>query len=266
MGKSRNCVCPYVICDGLNVIKGLTAVSFLDHKLTTIIYAMDVVDLEPDAKDWSGWLDSRRIHAAHRFKQSMDRARCIGAGLLLSYAVRCYDEKQNIPQKVKRNAAGKPWLPNMPGFHFNISHSGKWAICAAGNRALGVDIEQVRRDKHGVVNRFFSPSEQEYLQSFAEEQQGSGFIELWVLRESYAKATGLGLRLPMRQFSIQMNNGPLVLHNEKRASYSLALCDFVDRDYCLGLAVKGKEIHPQYIIKYVSHEAVCSHLEISDVC
>ena len=47
------------------------------------------------------------------------------------------------PEEVltERGPSGKPYLVNCPGVHFNISHSGGYAVCAVGSVPMGVDIE-----------------------------------------------------------------------------------------------------------------------------
>lgn len=40
---------------------------------------------------------------------------------------------------------GKPCIPDLPDAHFNISHSGRWVICAFDSQPIGIDIEKRNR-------------------------------------------------------------------------------------------------------------------------
>ena len=51
---------------------------------------------------------------------------------------------------VARTAEGKPWFPQYPQLHFNLSHSRGLALCGAGECPLGVDVERVRPRREGL--------------------------------------------------------------------------------------------------------------------
>ena len=40
--------------------------------------------------------------------------------------------------------AGKPWFPACPQRYFNLSHSGKLALCALADGEVGVDVQEMR--------------------------------------------------------------------------------------------------------------------------
>jgi 4'-phosphopantetheinyl transferase len=42
------------------------------------------------------------------------------------------------------NEFGKTFLQGYPDFHFNISHSGNWAVCVISAKEVGVDIEKIK--------------------------------------------------------------------------------------------------------------------------
>ena len=54
---------------------------------------------------------------------------------------------------------GKPSALGLPNFHFNISHSGKWILCAAGSSPVGVDVEKIKPVNYDIAERFFSSEE-----------------------------------------------------------------------------------------------------------
>lgn len=97
---------------------------------------------------------------------------------------------------------GKPYLPDRPGVHFSLSHSGSWVLCALSEAELGCDVEGPRRCDPALARRFFHPDETARLFSLQPREQDAAFVRLWTLKESYVKAVGLGLSLPLDAFRI----------------------------------------------------------------
>lgn len=85
---------------------------------------------------------------------------------------------------------GKPYFPQYPEWHFSLSHSGDWAVCALADLPVGVDIEQWRLlDIHRLAKRYFTPAEQEWMNARDEQ----AFFTLWTAKESLIKVRGCGL-------------------------------------------------------------------------
>lgn len=90
---------------------------------------------------------------------------------------------------------------------FNLSHSETLAVCAIARGAVGVDVEDLARPAPlDVAARFFAPSEAQALLAEPAERQSRRFYEYWVLKESYGKARGLGLRLPLDRFAFDLRD------------------------------------------------------------
>jgi 4'-phosphopantetheinyl transferase len=90
------------------------------------------------------------------------------------------------------------------GLRFNISHTrGLIALAVTRNRALGVDVENMatRAVSLGIADRFFSPVEVADLGQVPAHAQQDSFFEYWTFKESYIKARGMGLSLPLDRFS-----------------------------------------------------------------
>jgi 4'-phosphopantetheinyl transferase len=103
---------------------------------------------------------------------------------------------------------GRPEIANAEVAHerlsFNISHTpGLIVLGVARRRELGVDVEDfLARDASiDIADQFFSPAEVAALASVPRHQQQYRFFEYWTFKEAYIKATGLGLSLPLDQFS-----------------------------------------------------------------
>ena len=108
---------------------------------------------------------------------------------------------------------GRPVLelkpPVAPDLRFNVSHTNGLVACAITvGREVGIDVEYInRRLLHHVPERFFSAREVEDLRARPVNEQDVVFFDYWTLKESYIKARGLGLKLPLRHFSFLLN-GP----------------------------------------------------------
>lgn len=90
------------------------------------------------------------------------------------------------------NEFGKPLLGN---HFFSISHSGNIVAVCLSTSEVGIDIEQVRKDRdyEALAKRFFSPEEMsEYEKSKDKEEC---FVQLWTRKEAFHKHVGDGLRL-----------------------------------------------------------------------
>ena len=94
---------------------------------------------------------------------------------------------------------------------FNLSNTRGLIACAV-TRGLdvGVDVEDTSRDTEtvGIADRFFSPREVEALRAQPAEAQRARFFEYWTLKEAYIKARGMGLAIPLDQFSFLLDDGP----------------------------------------------------------
>lgn len=92
---------------------------------------------------------------------------------------------------------GKPALHHPPAsfLHFNLSHSGAWAVLAlCVGMELGVDIEMIdhRLDYEGLAARFFSGVEQSRLLAAPLQRRRRSFYRLWVRKEALLKGQGRG--------------------------------------------------------------------------
>jgi 4'-phosphopantetheinyl transferase len=115
------------------------------------------------------------------------------------------------------NAQGRPAIDSPAdarGLRFNLSHSDNLIAClVARDVDVGVDVEDTSRPVEYLTigERFFSPTEAAELASLPAERQGARFFQYWTLKESYIKARGLGLSLPLSAFSFRIDgNGDTI--------------------------------------------------------
>ncbi|NQY62777.1 MAG: 4'-phosphopantetheinyl transferase superfamily protein [Alteromonadaceae bacterium] len=121
-----------------------------------------------------------------------------------------YADVQPGDWRFEKGEKDKPEICNPPlPLRFNISHTKNLIICAVMlNDDIGCDVENTTRNNNvlAIADRYFSPSETEELFSLPVEQQRSRFFDYWTLKESYIKAWGLGLAIPLKDFSFNLDN------------------------------------------------------------
>ena len=106
-----------------------------------------------------------------------------------------------------KNDYGKPFIihPSLSApLYFNLSHTDELIVLAVSREnTLGVDVEyrQRKNTSLSIADSFFSKKECEDLFARPEAEQRDYFLSLWTLKEAYIKARGMGLSIPLNQFS-----------------------------------------------------------------
>ncbi len=152
-------------------------------------------------------------------RSPLARRQGIGAELLLCRELEALGLK--TPPELITEADGKPRLRGGELF-FSLSHSGPWALCAVSDRELGADIQERKPCSEKLARRFFAPEERDALLSAPDRDEA--FTRIWALKESYSKALGLGLKLPLESFSVFSLPEPWRLWSRTEAGFCAAVC------------------------------------------
>ena len=104
----------------------------------------------------------------------------------------------------KRGAKGKPFFPQAPCFHFNVSHTTGLAAISLAGEPVGVDVEFLCSSAPlKAMRRVMTPWEQEEILRLPEgETQARLFFEIWTRKEAYGKWTGEGLTAAMKTLEV----------------------------------------------------------------
>ncbi|MMZ47080.1 4'-phosphopantetheinyl transferase sfp [compost metagenome] len=217
------------------------------------IYAIDTS--KPEAENHYELLVNRvslaKQHKLDRFLHREDALRGLYADVLLRWLACRQLKIPNASLQFTYNAFGKPSLLNAPAFHFNVSHSGKWVVCAIDDHPLGIDIEQLRPIDFEVGRVCFSDTEYDALMHQDAESRLSYFYDLWTLKESFVKAEGQGLTLPLKSFSFDLEAQPSIGFTTE--GFTTEYCHFkqyeLDPDY--KMAVCAAHDHFAQVVQQV---------------
>jgi 4'-phosphopantetheinyl transferase len=111
------------------------------------------------------------------------------------------------------NRYGRPLIVGPVGtrqLHFSMSHTEGCIACAISPcEAVGVDVEKIGRTVSvlAIAETWFSAVEVAALRALPPAEQTDRFFDNWTLKEAYLKARGMGLNLPLDQFSISVQPG-----------------------------------------------------------
>lgn len=149
-----------------------------------------------------------RRRSMEKCRRQEDKIRGLGAGLLLEYGLNrlglsllAGNGYEQVFLEYGEN--GKPYLRDREDICFNLSHSGDYVAAVFASSAVGVDIEEIRQKGEKVARRFFREEEQRYLaEGRWENCREQKFTELWTRKESYIKAVGGGMKIPLHSFSV----------------------------------------------------------------
>lgn len=146
------------------------------------------------------------------------------------------------------NDHGKPYIlfPSVtPPIHFNLSNTPGLVVCAVSvaHERVGIDVERIDRGCKAIeiANEYFSPSELHAMRALPQAEQSLRFLTFWTLKESYIKARGLGLTLPLDQFRFSVDSDAVSIAFDARLAedptrWQFAILD-ASPDYMIAVGV-----------------------------
>lgn len=183
-------------------------------------------------------LSEKRQQKIKRFRYAQGKALSLGAGLLLDYGLRQYGIRERETALIYGENK-KPYLRDYPEMFFNLSHSGSIAMAVFAGREVGCDVEQIGKPDFRVATRFFAEGEKKLLEKAGDEETDKLFYRLWVLKESFLKVTGEGIRMPLDDFCICLGEKIQVEVKGKYQEYRFQ--ELALPGYQAALCLKGTE-------------------------
>jgi len=155
--------------------------------------------------------DERDRHKSFYFER--ERRLFLATRALVRTVLSNYSAVSPADWRFARNEHGKPLITApivAPAIYFNLANTPGLVVCAVSvaQEPVGVDAERIDREVEAaeLANRYFSLSEASRLRALPTPEQPELFFAYWTLKESYIKARGLGLTLPLGQFSFRMDH------------------------------------------------------------
>ena len=165
-----------------------------------------------------------RLHFAR------DRHTALMTRVLVRVVLSRYCDVDPREWRFHTNQYGRPEVA-MPrcGVRFNLSHTAGLVVCLVSRgREVGVDAERLSRGGRWLelAERFFAPTEAAAVRKIDESRRRRRFLEYWTLKESYIKARGMGLAIPLDGFSFDLSHS---VSQGIRIRFAEAVCDDPDR-------------------------------------
>ncbi len=139
-----------------------------------------------------------------RYRIARDRRTSLVTRALVRLTLSRYGEAPPARWRFRTDPHGRPEIASPASrLRFNVSHTEGLVVCLVSRgRELGVDAESLRRERRwlDLADRFFAPAEARALREIPPARRAVRFLEYWTLKESYVKARGRGLTLPLSGF------------------------------------------------------------------
>ncbi len=178
-------------------------------------------------------LSDYRINKSYNFKNKKDILLSLAVGISLNKGLKEYNLKEkNL--LIKETKFGKLFFENRKDIKFNLSHSGEIGIAVLSNKEIGCDIEKIRKYDKKIALKYFSKEENLFINN--SEDKNEAFTRIWILKESFLKAIGIGLIQNMNEISIIPSSNMIKINQkidrrnwkieEKRIDdYFIAICE-----------------------------------------
>jgi len=121
---------------------------------------------------------------------------------------------------LKKHKHGKPYIYGADNWHFNISHTDDMIGIAVSNEPVGIDVERIKGANLWIAKRFFTVSENYYIESAVCKDRS--FFEIWTKKEAYLKYIGKGLSISLR--AIDVFGLPCAMESFEKDGYMISVC------------------------------------------
>lgn len=167
-----------------------------------------------DLRDWRAWIIDAHAILDGPERQRVDKRRSAAQRdrlalayalhrLLLARTLGCSTDE--VP--VTRDAAGCPQVPGTP-LSTSLSHAdGAVAMAVSASGAVGIDIEWSARAAvmPEIADRVCHPADRADMCGMPWAEWNEALLALWVRKEAFLKAAGIGLQQEMKSFAAPRN-------------------------------------------------------------
>jgi 4'-phosphopantetheinyl transferase len=170
------------------------------------------------------------------------------------------------------NAYGRPHISHpqaLRDLRFNLSNTTGLVACAVSEDCeIGIDVENFARivDTDDLAPSVLAPAELADFRRCKPQDRRNRFFSYWTLKESYIKARGMGLSIPLDAFWFQLGGSSPLLYVTDRCSdiperwrfYRYAPTD----DHMMAVAVAAPQgVEPSIHLRWATPMSVSPELE-----
>jgi len=123
-------------------------------------------------------------------------------------------DEHNKPFLVNIEPSAGPSTARPDNLNFNISHEGAYVVLASDSAVnhIGIDVMDISKPGRGaasqeeyfrLMNRQFTPGEWNQIKGPSIHSRITNFTRFWCLKESFVKATGVGIVIDLRTIDFQ---------------------------------------------------------------
>lgn len=204
------------------------------------LYQMDIKELANETcfKKYYEQLSYVRRSKIDSYRFLQDKKLSLGAGILLDRGFSDYGLRE-ASVAIIYGENGKPYLQDYSDIYFNLSHSEQMVAAVFANVEVGCDIEKVQQADLDVARQCFCPGEYDYIAGQSgEKAYNEAFYRLWTLKESFVKAVGLGLSLPLNSFEVKIAPNDCIIVCQSVDNYNYDFKEYRFGDYCVALCFR----------------------------
>jgi 4'-phosphopantetheinyl transferase len=160
-----------------------------DH-VSVLAFGLDDVEADLDC------LSETERHRADELFTATLTHRYRAARSMLRHALAQSLQRPAAELSIEVDQHGKPWLPEHPELHFNVSHSAGQGLIGLGPCQLGVDVEATTSrhcDNDELARWVLEPAALDAWLGMDAPQRAELLCRAWTFKEALVKARGTGL-------------------------------------------------------------------------
>ncbi len=177
--------------------------------MSICIYLVDCAPLEQPKQLVRTYplLDAERRQRIEQQQAPMGKAQLAAAGVLMAHVV-----GGGKAPALTYGPHGKPYVADREDVFFNITHTGRYVLCAVADEEIGLDAQLQSAGHPQAARRLFTPAEQAWVAENPDER----FTRLWTRKEAYGKYRGDGLTRDLSDFSLLTQYPDFFRYEQKR--------------------------------------------------
>lgn len=185
-----------------------------------MIYILENTDLLGDRFIDSAidGLNLQRLKKLDTLRITSDKVNCAAVYLMLRYALKSEYGITYAPE-FTYGKNGKPYIKDINGIFFNMSHCRNACACIVSQSETAVDIADLRRISERTAKYFCT--DEELKKADSSENKYHELVRLWAAKECYSKIDGSGLQMNYRSIGEKETS---VLNFWRGERYVAAFC------------------------------------------